>query len=121
MPLYGEARKVFLGKKAANFNSPDSFERKVLGGPLEEANPMTARINAETYIGANEPPFFIRHGGADEKIPFLQSVDFADALKARGNRVDFAIVPGAQHGTPGSNFFKIFDAEEMYNWLKQQM
>jgi acetyl esterase/lipase len=121
LPLYGEARKVFLGKKAANFNSPDSFERKVLGGPLEEANPMTARINAETYIGANEPPFFIRHGGADENIPFLQSVDFADALKARGNRVDFAIVPGAQHGTPGSNFFKIFDAEEMYNWLKQQM
>jgi acetyl esterase/lipase len=54
LPAYGEARKFFLGKKATNFNSPDSFEYKVLGGPLEEANPMTARINAETYIGSNE-------------------------------------------------------------------
>jgi len=97
------------------------MEYKVIGGPLEESNPMTAKINAETYIGVNEPPFFIRHGSADEIIPFLQSVDLAAALKAKGNKVDFALVPGAQHGIPGMNFFKIFDDEEIYTWLKQQM
>jgi acetyl esterase/lipase len=121
LPAYTEARKFFLGKKAARFNSPDSMEYKVLGGPLEKSNPMTAKINAITYIGPKEPPFFIRHGGADEAIPFLQSVDLAEALKAQGNRVDFAIVPGAQHGLPMANFFNIFDAEEMYKWLAQQI
>jgi dipeptidyl aminopeptidase/acylaminoacyl peptidase len=89
-----------------------------VGGPLEASNPMIAKINAETYIGTDEPPFFIRHGDADENIPFLQSVDFAKALKARGNKIDFALVPGAQHGLPGANFFKIFDEKEMINWLK---
>jgi acetyl esterase/lipase len=121
LPTYAEARKFFLGKKAGRFSAPDSLEYKVLGGPLESRNPMTAKINAITYIGPKEPPFFIRHGGADEVIPFLQSVGLAEALKAQGNKVDFAIVPGAQHGLPMANFFKIFDAEEMYEWLAQQI
>jgi acetyl esterase/lipase len=121
LPVYAEARKFFLGKKPGNFNAHDSDEYRVVGGPLETSNPMTARINAETYIGTNEPPFFIRHGDADERIPFLQSVDFAAALKAKGNKVDFALVPGAGHGIPGMNFFRIFDAEEMYSWLTRHM
>jgi acetyl esterase/lipase len=118
LPAYAEVRKFFTGKKGAIFNDPQSFEYKVVGGPLEASNPMIAKINAETYIGTDEPPFFIRHGDADENIPFLQSVDFAKALKARGNKIDFALVPGAQHGLPGANFFKIFDEKEMINWLK---
>lgn len=56
---------------------------------------MTARINAETYISSKEPAFFIRYGDEDENVPFLQSVDFAAALKAKGNKVDFALVHGA--------------------------
>ncbi len=121
LPAYAEARKFFLDKKPAAFNSPEAMEYKMLGGPLEESNPMTAKVSALTYIGSKEPPFFIRHGSADENIPFLQSVDLAEALKAKGNMVDFALVTGAQHGIPGMNFFKIFDAEEMCHWLKQQM
>ena len=66
----------------------------MLGGPLEESNPMTAKVSALTYIGPKEPPFFIRHGSADENIPFLQSFDLAEDLKAKGNKVDFSLVPG---------------------------
>jgi acetyl esterase/lipase len=121
LPQYAETRKFFLGKKAGPFNTPQGMEYQMLGGPLEASNPMTAKVSALTYIGAAEPPFFIRHGAADEIIPFLQSVDLAETLKAKGDKVDFALVPGAQHGIPGMNFFKVFDAEEMFTWLGQQM
>jgi hypothetical protein len=116
-----EAWKFFLGEKPASFNLPESTESKVAGGPLEESNPMTAKINAETYIGSNEPLSFVRHGSADEAILFLQSIDLAETLRAKGNKVDFALVPGARHGILGMNFFRVFDAEEMYNWLSQQI
>jgi acetyl esterase/lipase len=118
LPAYGEARKFFFGKKGAKFNVPESFEYKVIGGPLEAANPVTGRVNAATYVSGGDPPFFIRHGSADENIPFLQSVDFAAALKAKGVPVDFGLVPGAQHGLPGFNFFKVFNAREMMDWLQ---
>jgi dipeptidyl aminopeptidase/acylaminoacyl peptidase len=99
------------------YNDPKAFEYKALGGAFESKQDVIKMINAETYIGTNEPPFFIRHGNNDHALPFLQSVDFASTLKSKGNKVDFAIVPDAQHGLPGMNFFQKFDVKEMYDWL----
>jgi len=118
LPTYANDRKFFAGMTPPLHNDPNAFEYRVLGGAFETKQDIIKMVNAETYIGTNEPPFFIRHGNNDDTIPFLQSVDFACALEARGNRVDFALVPGAQHGLPGMNFFQKFNAQDMYDWLK---
>jgi dipeptidyl aminopeptidase/acylaminoacyl peptidase len=54
-------------------------------------------------------------------IPFLQSVEFAKALQAKGNKVDFASVEGAEHGLPGQNFWRVFRAKKLFDWLKANL
>ncbi|HUW40353.1 MAG TPA: alpha/beta hydrolase [Rectinemataceae bacterium] len=118
LPTYARQRSFFFGKNFANrFDNPRAFEQQYLGAPFGEKRDMIKFINAENYISAKCPPFFIRHGEMDENVPFLQSVDLAAELRAAGAKVDFATVPGAQHGLPGMNFFKKFDIAVAYDWL----
>lgn len=43
-------------------------------------------------------PFLIIHGELDRRAPFQQSVDLRDALRARGNPVEFHSYPDEHHG-----------------------
>ena len=43
-------------------------------------------------------PFLIMHGELDRRAPFIQSVELADALRARGNPVEFHSYPDEGHG-----------------------
>ena len=121
LPAYTEYRKFFTGKKMKLFNAPNAGEYEVIGAPFETRPEVVEKICAELQVAAHEPPFFIRHGTQDMAIPFLQSVEFAKALKAKGNKVDFALVEGAEHGLPGQNFWNVFKASELFDWLKENL
>lgn len=43
-------------------------------------------------------PFLVIHGERDRRAPFSQSVRLAEALKARGNPVEFYSYPEEEHG-----------------------
>jgi acetyl esterase/lipase len=118
LPTYASARKFFLGKKATTYDTPQDSQYQVLGGPVATKQQLITKVNAGTYI-SQEPPFLIRHGSADENIPFMQSVDFAAALRSKGNIVDFALVEGAEHGLDGKNFYKLYNDQEIFDWLKK--
>lgn len=51
-----------------------------------------------SHVSTDDPPFLLMHGDKDESVPFSQSVDFEQALKAAGIPVQFLAVPGAGHG-----------------------
>ena len=121
LPAYADYKRFFAGKKLKLFNAPEAGEYVVLGGAFETKQDVITKICAELQVEANEPPFFIRHGTRDMAIPFLQSVEFAKMLKAKGNKVDFTLVEGAEHGLPGQNFYKIFKAQEMFDWLQANL
>jgi acetyl esterase/lipase len=57
---------------------------------LKAANPIT-------YIGAKTPPFLIMHGQADHAVPWQQSQELYDALRAQGVSAQLILVPGADH------------------------
>lgn len=120
-PAYAEYRKFFAGKPMKPFNAPNAGEYEVVGGPFKTHQAVVTKICAELQVAAQEPPFFIRHGTQDMAIPFLQAVEFSQALKAKGNQVDFALVEGAEHGLPGQNFWKVFKAQELFDWLKANL
>jgi len=70
-----------LGQPAyhSTANSPES---NLLGGMLDE-NPEKCRsANPMTYIKKDNPPFYIQHGKTDVAVPYLQSVNLAEALRA---------------------------------------
>jgi acetyl esterase/lipase len=51
-----------------------------------------------TYLTADDPPFLLFHGDADETVPFEQSQLMEAGLKKVGVSVKFVPVPGGRHG-----------------------
>lgn len=68
------------------------------GVALGQASPVS-------YITADDPPFLVVHGTADELVPYQQSVVFAERLNKAGVRAELVPVVGATHGlnTPGQS------------------
>ena len=81
-------------------NSPES---QYLGQTVgtDAAAELVKAASAQSYISADDPPFFIQHGTADQNIPITQSVHFAAALTAvlGEDKVSFTQLEGAGHGT----------------------
>jgi acetyl esterase/lipase len=53
--------------------------------------------SAVTYVGPDDPPFFIVHGNNDFVVPLSESQELAQRLRAAGDPVRLVIVPRASH------------------------
>ncbi len=71
-----------------------------LGGSLSDPAVLGRATQATplTYVDANDPPFLIIHGEADDMVPIEQSEALAAALNEAGVEVTFIRVPNAGHG-----------------------
>lgn len=58
---------------------------------------LLQRANPISFISANTPPFLIMHGNSDFAVPWKQSQELYDALKAKGVPVQFKLLPGLNH------------------------
>ncbi|TQV81138.1 alpha/beta hydrolase [Exilibacterium tricleocarpae] len=56
-----------------------------------------AAISPITYLDKNDPPFFLAHGTADERVPVAMSREFALELKAIGHVFEYIEVEGGKH------------------------
>lgn len=50
------------------------------------------------HIKANMPPFLIMHGSEDKLVSPVQSEQLYQALSEKGNRVEYVVLEGADHG-----------------------
>ncbi len=73
----------------------------------EDAPELWTNAAPITWIDAEDPPFLLIHGDADNNIPYEQSVNFSAALDAAGVKNQLLIVPGGTH-------FSIINSEESY-------
>jgi acetyl esterase/lipase len=70
---------------------------KLLGCSTRD-NPDKARsASGITYVAAGDPPFLLVHGDQDPAVPFKQSQEMYDALKAAGDDVELYTVKGGGH------------------------
>lgn len=81
-----------------------------LGAELGQA-PL--RVSPHCHVAAGAPSTLVLHGAADTVIPVSTARLFVDAMRATGNRCDFAEYPGEGHG-----FFN-FARERFYDALSQ--
>ncbi|ANY70979.1 alpha/beta hydrolase [Paenibacillus sp. BIHB 4019] len=102
-------------------SSANSAESKYIGQLITEAPDLVAAANPETYITADDPPFFIEHGTADANVPTQQSVDFASKLESvlGQDKVTLTLLDGAQHG--GSQFDEEQNVELVFEFLDKYM
>ena len=100
-------------------NSSSSPESMYLGETIgtAEAEPLVIQASPQTYISADDPAFFIKHGTADRNIPITQSINFAQQLtEVLGeSKVTFVTLEGAGHGT--SEFKTTENIAAILAWL----
>jgi acetyl esterase/lipase len=79
--------KLITSKSAANWLGKYAKDEK-----------FAATVSPISYVSKTTPPIFIVHGDADPTVPYQQSVDLHNKLKAAGVKTKFITVPGGLHG-----------------------
>ncbi len=90
-PFAVAAVASFLG--TPQFRAGPMLEDRLTVGLAREASPIH-------HVSADDAPFLLEHGDADELIPFAQSEAMEKALQAAGVPVLLRRVPGGEHGGP---------------------
>lgn len=94
-------------------------ESTLLGCALSSCSPdLLKAANPLTYVSAQTPPFLIIQGTADSAVPYQQSVELADALKAAGVKVTLHLVPNSNHmfmGIPRAEQLSLMN--ESFAWM----
>lgn len=73
------------------------INRKVFGAESFD-DPVLKRASPVTYASKGAPPFLIIHGEQDRLVPYLQSVELHEKLKAAGADSTLLIVKDWGHG-----------------------
>lgn len=80
-----------------DFDSPRSPVRRLLGGKVQKNKVLAMQASPIFFASADDPPFLIMHGDKDTVVPPQQSVELANALKAKGVDCTLEMVKGADH------------------------
>lgn len=102
-----EIGEGFPGAIAKVHDSPAVTEALLVNGPAFAdfpgasigSNPEKAlQASPMGHLEGSKPPFLIMHGSADTLVSPRQSVQLFDALKKKGDKVEYVLVQGAGHG-----------------------
>jgi acetyl esterase/lipase len=99
---------------------PDSPESELIGKNLVDAPDRVRKVNPETYVTSDDPPFFIQHGQIDHLVPYQQSENLALKLTSviGKEKVTFELLENNDHGGPGftteQNINKVFIFLDQY-------
>ena len=113
---YGPMNLLSLGSQHApdsdkRPDDSDSWESTMVGVPLQTDPARTLAASPISYVHGDAPPVQIHHGINDTLVPFAQSVEFAEALRAAGGTVELIPVEGSDHfWTGAADVAAIFDA-----------
>lgn len=89
----------------------DSWESTMVGAPLRSDPARSQAASPITYVHAATPPIQIHHGTVDTQVPFAQSIEFVEALRAAGGTVELITVESSDHFWTGApDLTAIFDA-----------
>jgi len=99
---------------------PDSPESELIGKNLADAPELVKKVNPETYITPDDPPFLIQHGLVDHLVPYQGSVNLASKLKAviGKEKVTLELFENNDHAGPAfttvQNIYKVFSFLDQY-------
>lgn len=96
-----------------NADAPDSFESRLVGGPLQATAQVAKQASPITHVDSSDAPFLIMHGDRDPLVSITQSRTLHAKLGAAGVSSKLVVLPGAGHGGPA------FMSEESRNTIGQ--
>lgn len=95
-----EAQAIANGVSEVHPDPAMMPESKYLGVSIAQApKELLNASNPATYASKDMAPMLVQHGTRDHLVPYEQSVEFVEALKAKGlgDRVTFVPLEGADH------------------------
>jgi len=114
-----DAEAVALGFTIST-NSASSPESTLMGAAVQTIPDQVAKANPTTYITSDDAAFFIQVGSLDRNIPYTQSYNLYNALKATlgDSKVSYELIDGAGHGgtqfTTTANLAKVIAFFDKY-------
>jgi acetyl esterase/lipase len=87
---------VSFGKRAPS--SPGNSAAEFLGATYAQRPELWAEASPLTHVDKNSAVFLFLHGTADTTVPYQQSVDMMNRLKAAGVEAEIFSAEGALHG-----------------------
>ena len=87
---------VIIGKRTSN-DATNAITR-FLGAPYAANPQLWADASPITHVSKDSAPFLLLHGDADRLVPFQQSVEMRDKLKAAGVDAELFTGKGGAHG-----------------------
>ena len=72
-------------------------------GAKNNGDAILKRASPVTYVSKDAPPFLILHGRCDSIVPWMQSQEFQEKMRAAGNFSKLITVEKANHGFQGKN------------------
>lgn len=110
------------GVSFADHDQPHSAESAYMGGALPELpDEWLAQADPTTYISDRMAPLLVEHGCRDRLVPFMQSVNFVNAIyqKLGPGRVEFVPLPAADH--EDKEFSSGWNQNVLWQWLKAHL
>ena len=106
-------------------------QRNALGPSMEalfgltELNEAALKVLHEASPGSHVrpglPPYLLIHGTKDDKVPFEQSVQFQEKMKAAGNVCYLIVIEGGTHGMGGWEKLDPSYKEKLIAWLRKTL
>ena len=76
--------------------------KRFINTDMLDGEAALAALSPVTYLDENDPPFFLVHGTADEKIPVEMTREFVAQLEAIGHEFEYFEVEGGKHSLNAS-------------------
>ena len=97
--LDAQAREAGL---PASQYGPGAAQWRMLGCPTGDCQEaQVAAASPVTYVNASTPPFLLMAGDKDTTVPYQQTLEMADKLKAVGVATELTIFPNLNHSFVG--------------------
>lgn len=80
----------------ADFSGPTEFKPEMLPAN-DPRRALTQQASPVSYVGKNNPPFLVYHGGEDKLVPVIQAQKLVELLQAAQSEVTYKEVPGVGH------------------------
>jgi len=118
MDEYLEASKVRNPQEHSVEHSPES---QLIGKNIVDAPTRVQSANPETYISADDPPFYIQHGLEDPLVPYQGSVELARKLgrETGWQNVRLELFPATEHG--GKAFETAENIDMVFRFLDEYL
>lgn len=90
---------------------PDAPEYRMLGCYAESCRGgQVAAASAVSYVTAKSPPMLLIVGAEDKTVPYHQTLEMANRLKANGVPYELIVIPDVDHGFIGKTADKTREA-----------